>query len=270
MKKTIVLKENTFNKLKKIIIKEALQTAPIFGSVKTGNYIDYNPILKGLEKIQNLHSDRYKDYQLEEAFNEWKNSGFRRDTEEYFIYKSKFSDFMNKFIRNVSYTLDRFVGQMTGEDTGNSKKIEFHTMLLDRKWVDSLNGKPNWKYSDLNSGYNGDEWQCFYSTLLKLYQNPVIWNDFFFNPIFEPYRKSFDYLMNELATRQLKKYEKYEKEVKPLLPAKEFAQIKNFINGIRVTAGKIEKGVNNAKPELFIDFDPSNQDTEQSFDNEDY
>ena len=45
MKKTIILSENSFKKIKRFIIKEALNSAPIFG--KRDNYSGH---LKTLEK----------------------------------------------------------------------------------------------------------------------------------------------------------------------------------------------------------------------------
>ena len=54
-------------------------------------------------------------------------------------YISKFKKFMfgtGGFLRNLSYVADRLNGPL-------------HSLLLDPKWVNSLNGKPNWKYSDL-------------------------------------------------------------------------------------------------------------------------
>ena len=172
MQKTIILNENTFKKIKQLIIKEAVTQAPKFGT-KVG--INYKPYLDSMQKISNLHTDRYKDYELEEAWNAWKNTGFNKNTEEYAIYVAKFKAFMfggggsRGFLGNVSYVIDRLGGSL-------------NSFLLDPKWVSSLNKTPNYRYSDLNSGKEGDEFQCFYTTILKLYQNPSIWNDFFFNP----------------------------------------------------------------------------------------
>ena len=142
-----------------MLIKEDATNYPVFG--KGANMVNYKPYITTISKIQNLHSDRYKDYELEEAWNDWKKTGCDKNSQEYFIYISKFKNFMfgmGGFLRNLSYVGDRLNGPL-------------HSLLLDPKWVNSLNGKPNWKYSDLNSGEGGDEFHCFYTTVLKLFQN---------------------------------------------------------------------------------------------------
>ena len=219
MKKTIILSENNFKKIKRFIIKEVLNSAPIFG-----NRDNYSGHLKTLEKISNLHTDRYKDYNLEESWNNWKNTGFEKDNTEYYTYLSNFKRFMfggnegdNKgFLGNVSYVTDRLGGQL-------------HTFILDPQWVSSVNSKPDYKYSDLNSNKEGDDWQCFYTTILKLYQNPAIWNDFFFNPEFKQYSQKFFKIRDKLSDLFKENPEEYKATYAQILPKKEYAELNKFV-----------------------------------------
>lgn len=240
MKKTIILSENTFKKIKNIMIKEAMSSTPEFGTPGKGGYIHYGSYLDSLNKIPNLHSDRYKDYELDSAYKDWKNTGYDKNSEEYLIYLSRFKHFMfgdGGFIRNVSYTLDRLNGPL-------------HSLLLDPKWVTSLNGKPNWKYSDLNSGQGGDEFHCFYTTVLKLFQNPAIWNDFFFNPLFSEAKNKYDAVRAKITDLMKKEKDLYDTKYKQLIPMEEYRQLNFFMNEINQETKKVEKGLN-AKPELF-------------------
>lgn len=235
----IRINENKLRVLFSQMLKEAINSAPTFGS--GARSINYKTYLDALNGISNLHTDRYKDYELEDAYKEWENTGFDKNSQEYLIYISKFKNFMfgsSGFLRNLSYISDRIGGPL-------------HSFLLDPKWVSALNGKPNWRYSDLNSGMGGDDWQCFYTTVLKIYQNPAIWNDFFFNPIFEEYKNKFDSVVEKIDEQINNNLERFKTTYKPLLP-KEYGQLKNFIRGVKVVEGKIEK-VNNCHPELFYD-----------------
>ena len=245
----IKIKENKFGLLlSQMLIKEDVTNYPIFG--KGPSMINYKPYITSISKIENLHSDRYKDYELEEAWNNWKKTGCDKNSQEYFIYISKFKNFMfgmGGFLRNLSYVGDRLNGPL-------------HSLLLDPKWVNSLNGKPNWRYSDLNSGEGGDEFHCFYTTILKLFQNPAIWNDFFFNPIFENDRKKYDNIRKKITDLMKANKEAYETQYKPLIPIKEYRELNFFMNEINQETKKIEKGMN-CKPELFY-----NQET-NSIDN---
>lgn len=250
MKKTIILNENTFNKIKRTIIKEAL--APEFGKGKS--LINYRPYLTSISKISNLHTDRYKDYELEEAYNNWKNTGYNKNGEDYLIYVSKFKRFMfgsSGLIQNISYTADRLGGPL-------------HSILLDPKWVMSLNGKPNWKYSEQNSGYGGDEFHCFYTTVLKIFQNPSIWNDFFFNPIFSEAKQKYDSIRAKVTEAMKTNKEMYSQ----LLPMEEYKQLNLFMNEINQETKKVEKGIN-CKPELFFDGQIENIG-DDSLDDEEY
>lgn len=226
---------------------------PTFGN--GANAINYKPYIDSISKISNLHSDRYKDYELEDAYNDWKNTGYDKNCDEYLIYVSKFKNFMfgtGGFLKNISYVADRLQGPL-------------HSLLLDPKWVSSLNGKPNWKYSDLNSGEGGDEFQCFYTTVLKLFQNPAIWNDFFFNPLFSTEKNKYDSIRAKITNIMKTNKEQYIQ----LLPMEEYRQLNFFMNEINQDTKKVEKGLN-CKPELFYDENFGNNDDFFDSDDEDF
>jgi len=265
MKKTIILNENAFNKIKNLIIKEAITSGPTFGNPGKKGYVDYTPYLKSIEKIANLRVDRYKDYELEAAYNDWENSGFDKNSDEYFIYKTKFKNFMCKFINNLSYTSQRLNGPL-------------HSLILDPQWIPSLNGNPNWRYSDANSGQGGDEWHCFYTTILKIYQNPCIWNDFFFNPNFKQYAFMFFSVRGKLMDKLAENIEEYKNTYSKILPTKEYAELNKYVGKIVKVVDEATKEIKdweivnrqNEKQDLFVDFNPSecsvdNEDSEDDF-----
>lgn len=242
----IKLSEQKLNIFLSKMLNEAVQ--PTFGN--GSNSINYKPYLDSISKIKNLHNDRYKDYELYEAWNDWKNIGYDKNSQEYYIYVSKFKNFMfgtGGFLRNLSYVGDRLNGPL-------------HSLLLDPKWVSSLNGKPNWKYSNLNSGEGGDEFHCFYTTVLKLFQNPAIWNDFFFNPMFSQYKEKYDNIRSKITSVMKTNKEQYIQ----LLPMEEYKQLNFFMNEINQDTKKIEKGLN-CKPELFYNENNIEDDGEDDF-----
>lgn len=223
----------------KRILSEAMN-APVFGSGRFRT--DYTPTFKELEGIENLHNDRYKDYALDEAWNNWKKTGFDKGTEDYLLYVSQFKKFMSEFSDNLSYVADRLNGPL-------------HSVILDPKWTQSLINKKNWRYSDLGSNSGGDEFHCFYTTILKIYQNPAIWNDFFFNPAFADMKKKYDSIRAKITAFIKNDREAWEKQYKPLLPLKEYKELNLFMNNKE-----------NCKPELF--YEPNQENVRIGFDDE--
>ena len=61
--------------------------APVFGNGRFRT--DYTPTFKELEGVENLHNDRYKDYDLEEEWKNWQSVGFDKNCEEYYLYCSE-------------------------------------------------------------------------------------------------------------------------------------------------------------------------------------
>ena len=251
--KTIKIKESKLRLFASQILNEA--TYPTFG--KGASFVDYKPYIEMLSQITNLHEDRYKDYELDEAWNNWKQTGCNKNSEEYLIYLSKFKNFMfgtGGFLGNISYVIDRLGGPL-------------HSQILGPKWVTAMKDKKDWKYSNLNSAEGSEDWQCFYTTVLKIYQNPAIWNDFFFNPLFEAYKKKFDKVVEQIDAQINLDYNRYKTLYHPLLPP-EFSKLKNFIKGIEVIDGKIEKR-NNCHPELFYQGEVYDRSMEMGDDDDD-
>ena len=83
----------------------------------------------------------------------------------------------------------------------------------------------------------GDDFQGVYCLTLKLYQNKVIWNDLFFNPIFNNLKDDIKSIRS-FATKTKMLDKKYEL----LLPMEEYIEI-----------GKFMSNPSNARPELFYE-----------------
>ena len=257
MSKTIYLSETTFKTLKKIMYNEAIgPKAPVFGK---GRYTtDYSPTFIEMGKVPNLHTDRYKDEELDESWKNWQATGYDKNTDEYFIYISDFKDFMfgeSGFLRHLSYVADRIQGPL-------------HSAILDKEWTRSLVGTKDWKYSKLNRS-GGDEYQCFYTTILKLYQNPAIWNDFFFNPLFKEYKDKYDSIRAKLNNILKTDRESYENNYKPLLPMEEYRELNFFMNEMNKETKKIEKGLNN-RPDLYYTGDVVDNSNVDDFGEDEY
>ena len=123
----IKINKHKFNLFVSQILNEA--NYPTFGN--GSHTINYKPYIDSISKIENLHSDRYKDYELENAYNSWKGTGFNKNSDEYKLYISAFKKFMfgtGGFLRNLSYhgvlsinalesiksdTCDRFLNSIT-------------------------------------------------------------------------------------------------------------------------------------------------------------
>lgn len=256
MKKTIILSENSFKKIKSLFLNEAFQNTQLKDFID--NYIGD---IKTLEKITNLRNDRYKDYALEEAYNNWKSTGFNKNSEEYMIYNSNFKRFMfgrNGLLTHISYTCDRLT-------TKDGKPLKLDQIILDKDWVKSAFGSIDWRYSDLDKNTSSEEMQCFYTTILKIYQNPVIWNDLFFNPLFKEYYEKFLNIRKKLTKSFITDMEYYKRNYAKILPVKEYGALNAFAGAIKEVNKVLELIPNkqNAHPELF--YDPNFGTHESSF-----
>lgn len=253
MKKTIILNENAFKKIKMLLIKEAVtNSGPLFGK-----HDDYTGLLGTLSKIENLHTDRYKDYELEESWKNWEKTGFDKNCQEYNIYLSNFKNFMYGFLDNVSFVIDRLGGSL-------------HHFILSREWVNAVNSNPHYRFSDDKTN-KGEEWQCFYTTVLKLYQNPAIWNDFFFNPEFKDYAQKFFKIRDKLSDLFKGDPEGYKATYSQILPKKEYAELNKFVGIIDKTYNEAGKFMGweirnkvNQKEDLFYN-PPKYNDEEDEF-----
>jgi hypothetical protein len=229
--------------VRRILSEAVAPKYPVFG--KGAYQTDYNRIFKQLAQIPNLHTDRYKDYALDEAWKRWKETGYDKNSNEYWEYLSYFKGFMNGFIGSLSYILDRLNGPL-------------HSLILDPKWADDLLSKPKWKFSDTDS-FNGSEgWQCFYTAILKLHQNPAVWNDFFFNPVFSEAKNKYDTARQKLKEKMKQDLDSYMTQYKYLLPP-EYKDLNLF-----------ERDTSNCHPELFYQPNSENDSVEVSLDDEDF
>lgn len=211
--KKIIFNENSFIKFKKHVIKEAIvSTQYLFGTEKHNFKIE----LDALSKISNLRTDRYKNYDLENAYEEWGNTGFDKSSNEYRIWCGNLQSFMEYIGKSIYYVLTDKV-----ERAGSTRP---HYAFLDPEWVKKV----------VRGGQ--EEHQSIYCLTLKLYQNKVIWNDLFFNPIFNDLKE---------ALKKIRGFANKQKILNPnfklLLPIEEYNEI-----GL---AMKPE----NAKPELFYE-----------------
>ena len=233
------------NAVNRLIKEDSRVKAPVFGSGR--GRVDYTSVLGNIAKIANLHTDRYKDNALDSAWREWANTGYNKNTEEYLAYRQAFINFMfgkygdiqdgngsEGFIHHIKYTLERL------------KNVPLHSMILDPKWSESLVKTNKWKYGG-GSYMGGDEFNCFYTTILKIFQNPAIWNDFFFNPLFAEYKGMYDYARKKVLEGLKTNREQY----LALLPQKEYKELNMFMSEINAETKKIEKGMNN-HPERFF------------------
>lgn len=233
MSKTILLSESSFEILRKLMIKEAVTPtktpppSPIFG-----NKDNYVGDLKTLSNIPNLRVDRYKDYELDNAWNAWKETGYDKNSEEYSIYLGHFKDFMfgsGGFLQHLSYTLERL---HMANSNGRHSQVQLHQAILDKKWIQSVHNNREWKVSEANK--NVEAFHCFYVTVLKLYQNPAIWNDFFFNPLFHEYVKLYTDMMSRirLSVDKLKYLQ--------ILPKEEYVALNKFIGKMKELPDKTQ------------------------------
>ena len=131
-----------------------------------------------------------------------------------------------------------------------------HSVILDPKWSQSLINKKNWRYSDLGTNSGGDEFHCFYTTILKIYQNPAIWNDFFFNPAFSEMKGKYDSIRAKITALIKNNREAWETQYKTLLPLKEYKELNLFMNNKE-----------NCKPELF--YEPNQENVRIGIDDDD-
>lgn len=227
------------------VVNEAITPkAPVFGNGRSR--VDYTSVLGNLSKVGNLHTDRYKDNVLDAAWRAWGNVGYDKNTDEYLKYRQAFINFMfgkygditnesgsEGFIHHIKYTLERI------------QNAPLHSMILDPKWSESLVKTNNWKYDSSYMG--GDEFNCFYTTILKIAQNPAIWNDFFFNPLFSKYKGMYDAARKKVSDGLKVNREEY----LSILPTTEYKELNMFMNEMNKETKKIEKGMN-CHPERFF------------------
>lgn len=216
----IIFSENTFRTFKKLLVNEIIVPKGISFCTNPKHELEYKQRLKDLEKVSNLRTDKYKDYNLEETYNEWAENGFSKDSEEYKSWCGNLKAYMNYIAKGIDF--------VKGKIKRNGDAAPY-LAFIDPVWIKAMIK-------------NSDDFQGIFCLTLKIYQNKVIWNDLFFNPIFEDLKndiKSIRSFANKLKFLD-KKYEL-------LLPIEEYNEI-----------GKFMSNPSNAKPELFYEMSQNN------------
>ena len=217
----IIFSENTFRTFKKCLVNEIIIPKGVTFCTSQKHELTYQQRLKDLDKVSNLRTNRYKNYELEEVYQKWAENGFSKDSEEYRIWCGH----LKSYIDYIATSIDFVKGKI--KRNGNTAP---YLAFIDPQWVTAMiNG--------------GDDFQGIYCLTLKSYQNEVIWNDLFFNPIFENLKNDIK-VIRSFATKTKLMDKKYEL----LLPLEEYNAI-----------GKFMSNASNAKPELFYE-EPKNGD----------
>lgn len=221
MKKTIILNENTFKKIKRMMIREALASKPnplVFGRRERD---DYRGRIHNLEKVANLKVDRYKDHELERLYEEWGKVGFNKLSFEYVAFANRLIHYLDYLKTGIEFVL-------------NDKVIRIndacpHWVFLDPDWADDVIGVKE----------ENERHQSIYCLILKLSQNKAAWNDLFFNPLYANLKNGI-VKIRQYVSKQLGK----NMNLKLLLPIEQYKELTMFLND-----------PSSAKPERFVNPD---------------
>ena len=210
--KKVIFNESAFNAFKRCLVNEIAKPNPyIFGTEK----IDYKRKLDDLAKVSNLKVDRYKDYKLEDAYKNWADVGFDKSSNEYKVWCGNLISFLKYLESGIFYVLEDRVKRI-----GTARP---HFVFIDPIWINNV-------VRD-----NKEEYQGVYCLILKIYQNKPMWNDLFFNPVFDDLKTAFLEIKKYVGTQIAKN-----PNIKLLLPIEEYREINMFM-----------RDPGNAKPELF-------------------
>lgn len=184
MAKEIILNENS---LKRLILREVRYTPST------------SDLVAALNKVPNLHTDKYANSEVHSDYKAWEETNFSKDGNEYQEWSNTLRNYLNFLNRSVDYVIRRMTLGITD------------MFLIDPKWVESLKGKT-------------DDYQCFYTLVLKIYQNKPIWNDLFFNPMFSNISKDITKVMDDISN--VKDMEEWNRR-KSMLP-KEYFELNKY------------------------------------------
>ena len=207
MKKTIILNENTFKKIKRMMIREALASKPnplVFGRRETD---DYRGRIPNMDKIANLKVDRYKDKELEMAYGEWEKVGFNKLSFEYITFANRLIQYLNFLKKGIDWVVEDKVERINDACP--------HWAFLDPDWADDVIGVKE----------ENERHQSIYCLILKLSQNKAAWNDLFFNPIFSDLKDGV-IRVRQYVSRQLGK----NMNLKLLLPIEQYRELTKYLN----------------------------------------
>ena len=236
--KKIFLSENTFKAFRDCLLNEIDVPKGFSFCSNSNDGKKYNDQLKNLEAISDLRVDRYKNYNLESVYEDWAKTGFDKASDEYRVWCGHLKNYMEYIGRSIYYVKTDRIDRI-----GEARP---YYSFIDSTWVDSLKR-------------DHEEHQGIYCLTLKIYQNKVIWNDLFFNPIFNDLKEVY---------KEIRSYANKKKILDPnyvlLLPMEEYTEI-----------GKFMFNQENAKPELFynpeeLNNEPQINDEPQSDDDENF
>lgn len=213
--KKIIFNENSFRLLKKLLVNEITLPKGVSFCTSPKHDVAYRQRLEDLNGVSNLRTDRYKNYELEDAYNAWAEVGFSKDSQEYKVWCGHLKSFIDYIARSINFVK----GKVAKHEKGAP-----YMAFIDPQWVEVMIK-------------GGDDFQGVYCLTLKLYQNKVIWNDLFFNPIFNNLKDDIKSIRS-FATKTKMLDKKYEL----LLPMEEYIEI-----------GKFMSNPSNARPELFYE-----------------
>lgn len=213
--KKIILSEKSFKNFQQFLINEIVVPKGVSFCTSPNDELKYKQRLKDLENVSNLRTDKYKSYALEDAYNDWASVNFSKDTQEY----KTWCGHLKTYLDYIATGIDFVKGKVKRNGAASP-----HFALIDPNWVMAMKN-------------GGDDFQGVYCLTLKLYQNKVIWNDLFFNPIFEGLKNEIKEIRS--FTNKLKYLDK---KYELLLPLEEYS-----------TIGKFMSNPSNAKPELFYE-----------------
>ena len=227
MKKTIILPENYFNRIKNMIIKEAIAPNPyLFGL--GAKAINYKSIVDSLNKNEMLKTSAYKDETLENTYRAWEEKGFDKSSYEYVAWGNALNDYMTYLARGIDFILGK------AERIGLSAST--YWVFIDPEWAKDVMNKKDAK-----------DHQCIYSLVLKLCQNKSMWNDLFFNPIFQDMKDKFFKIRSFVG-----KAFGINMNYKLLMPLEQYREIVKY-----------SSDQSNAKPELF--YEPPQYEEEEEY-----
>lgn len=225
--KQIIFNENSFKLFKKCLMNEINVPKGVTFCTSPNHELIYKQRLKDLENIPNLRTDKYKNYNLEEAYKEWADVNFSKDSNEYKTWCGILKHYLDYIDRSIDFVKGKIARN------GNSSP---HWAFIDPNWVKCINS-------------DTEDYQGIYCLTLKIYQNKPMWNDLFFNPIFENLKNGIKEI-RKFAMLKRKADKKYDL----LLPLEEYIEI-----------GKFMSNENNARPELFYGTSTETDNNEPDF-----
>lgn len=231
--KRIILSERAFKVFKQCLVNEALKSNDIPFCSNDRENKEYNQRLRELSTIPNLRVDRYKDENLENAYDNWSNVGFDKSSMEYKVWCGH----LQRYLEFLERGLD-FVNQKKNR-IGEARP---HYIFADLDWMRKIKSS------------NVDDYQGIYSLTLKIYQNRVIWNDLFFNPIFNNLKETYKEIRSFANKKKI-----LDKKYSLLLPMEEYIELGKFMNNPE-----------NARPELFFDTNVEISTNHQTDDTEEF